>query len=98
MTKMEFLFPIWLGGCLALQLVGLLVWGDKTRRYVQDHGGKTAFFLYNGAGLRDYLEARRISERIGHKPSFLAWYERFQITAISLFLVGIVALLICQLR
>ena len=83
---------------MAFQLAGLLVWGDKIRRYVEDHGGKTAFFLYNGAGLRDYLEARRISKRIGRKPLFLTWYERFQITAGSFFLIGIVTLLVWQLR
>jgi len=68
---MDIIFYISACGGMAFQLAGLLVWGDKPRRYVQDHGGKTTLFLYTGAGLRDYVEARRISKRVGRKPTFL---------------------------
>lgn len=94
---MDVIFDISLCGGMAFQIAACFVWVLRMQRYVEMHGEKTCFVLYSGAGLRDYRTARRIAERTGHKPRFLAWYERTQIAAISFFIIGIVTLLIWQL-
>lgn len=88
---MELLFDICLAAGMAFQIAAGFVWALRIQRYVEIHGEKTAFVLYNGAPWRDYRTARRISERTGEKPRFLTWYERLQIVSISFFIVGIVA-------
>jgi hypothetical protein len=95
---MELFFYFCIAGVVVFQIAALFVWAIRIHRYVESHGEKTAFFLYNMASLLDYRSARRISERSGVRPRFLAWYERFQIASVSCFIVGVVALLIWQLR
>jgi hypothetical protein len=95
---MDIIFAIsWCGG-MAFQIAACFVWALRMQRYVERHGEKTAFLLYSGAGLRDYRTARRIAERTGHKPRFLAWYERLQIAAISFFIIGIVTAALGELN
>jgi hypothetical protein len=91
---MQLLIYICVAGFLVSGMASLFVWAVWMQRFVEAHGERTAFVLYNIAPLRDYRTARRISDRIGRKPRFLIWYERLQITAVSFFIAGIVTLLI----
>ncbi len=95
---MDIIFDISLCGGVAFQIAAGFIWALRIQRYVERHGEKTAFFLYSGAGLRDYRTARRIAERAGHKPRFLAWFERLQIAAISFFIIGIVTAALRELN
>ena len=95
---MEILFYICIAGFLIFGMAAFFVWAIWIHRYVEAHGERPAFFLYNMASLLDYRTARGIAERTGRKPQFLVWYRRLQITAVAFFIVGVGALLIWQLR
>jgi len=79
-------------------VASLLVWAIYIQRYIELHGEPSASVLFNGAILRDYRTARRIADRVGHKPGFLIWFETFSVTAIALFIAGTLAMLIGSLR
>ena len=81
MIAMAFLFVGFVLGVVA----GIL-YDPPIQRYLEKMGVAPSCFLYNGSGLRDYLNARKVAKKWGHRPEFLKRYERLQVTA--LFLVG----------
>jgi hypothetical protein len=95
---MEILFYICIVGFLVFGMAAFFVWAIWIHRYVEAHGERSAFSLYNVASVLDYRTARRISERTGRKPRFLVWYARLQIAAVTFFILGVGTLLIWELR
>jgi hypothetical protein len=53
--------------------------------------------LYTLSGLRDYLNAKKLAKKWGHKPEFLRRYERLQVAALCLVAVGLSLVLMGQL-
>ncbi len=95
---MELLFYICAIGSLVFGAAAFFVWAIWVHHYVEVHGEKPAFFLYNMASFLDYRTACRISDRTGRKPRFLVWYDRLLITDVVFLICGVVAALVWQLR
>ncbi len=89
---MVFLFS---GGILSL--VASIVYNPAIQRYIEKLGVAPSCFLYSLSGLRDYLNAKRLAKRWGHKPNFLVRYERLQVTALCLIAIGVLSALVSQL-
>ena len=80
-----------------LVLVAGILYGPPIQHYLEKLGVAPSFFLYSLSGLRDYLKAKELAKKWGHKPEFLRKYERFQVVGLALFAVGLVVLLTAEL-
>ena|SRR5207247_4985108 len=89
---MAFLFSGFVLGVVA----GLLC-QPAIQRYLERLGVSPAPFFYSLSGLRDYLNAKKLAKRWGHKPEFLRRYERLQVAALALVSVGLGLMLAAQL-
>ncbi len=49
------------------------------------------------SGLRDYLNAKKLAKKWGHKPEFLGRYERLQVAALCLVAVGLALVVVSEL-
>jgi len=72
----------------------VLVSASCIQPYIETHGEHTAFAFWQMALWRDYLTARKIAKRLGSKPRFLIWFEILSVTALALFIAGVVTALI----
>jgi hypothetical protein len=79
-------------------LTSVVVWVFRIQRYIELHGGRSASVVFNGAIWRDYLTARRIADKAGHKPSFLVLFQTTAVMAAAFFVAGVLTLLIEGLR
>jgi hypothetical protein len=97
---MQILFFSLLIGFGVFMLASVLVWAFRMPRYIESHRERSAnvIFRLGSPILRDYLTARRIADRAGHKPGFLVLFERLFVTSIAFFIAGLVALVIGSLR
>jgi hypothetical protein len=83
-------WEICMGGGLLLHFGACIVYGSRIQRYLEFLGESSTFLGFNGAFYRDYLRARRIAKKWGHKPDFLRRFERMETIALTLFLCGLI--------
>jgi hypothetical protein len=74
-----------------------ILYDPPIQRYLEKLGVAPCCFLYSMSGLRDYLNAKKLAKRWGHKPEFLKRYERLQVLAMTLFAVRVMLMLAAQL-
>ncbi len=82
---------------LVLGLVASILYNPSIQRYIEKLGVAPSCFLYSLSGLRDYLNAKKLAKRWGHKPEFLRRYERLQVAALCLVAVGLALVLVGEL-
>src|SRR5438046_1239475 len=90
--SMAFLFS----GLIVGTVAGIL-YNPAIQLYIEKFGVAPSFFLFNGSGLRDYLNAKKVAKRWGHKPEFMRRYERLSIIGLCLIAQGLVLLLVVAL-
>ena len=89
--SMVFLFSGFILGVVA----GIL-YHPPIQRYLEKLGVAPSCFLYSMSGLRDYLNAKKLAKKWGHKPEFLRRYERLQVAALCLVAVGLALVVVGQ--
>ena len=80
-----------------LGVVAGILYNPSIQRYIEKLGVAPSCFLYSMSGLRDYLNAKKLAKRWGHKSDFLRRYERLQVTALCLVAVGLMLILVGEL-
>jgi hypothetical protein len=97
---MQILFFSLLICSVVFGVAAMLVWAFRMPRYIESHGGRSAnvIFRLGSPILQDYLTARRIADRAGHKPGFLILFERLFITSIAFSVAAVLTSLIDGLR
>jgi hypothetical protein len=91
-ASMAFLFS-----GVVLSFVASIMYNPPIQRYLEKLGVAPSCFLYSLSGLRDYVNAKKLAKRWGHKPDFLVRYERIQVVALSLVVIGLLTALASQL-
>ncbi len=87
--SMTFLFSGFIVGVIAS-----ILYDPPIQRYLEKLGVAPSCFLYSLSGLRDYLNAKKLAKRWGHKPEFLRRYERLCVAALCLVAVGLALVLV----
>ncbi|MEO6181690.1 MAG: hypothetical protein ABIP71_00995 [Verrucomicrobiota bacterium] len=78
---------------VVLHFLAEIFCSSAIQRYLEQHWENPAFFGFSGSGLRDYIKAKKIAKREGHNPKFLQRYERIEMVALPLFIIGILLML-----
>ncbi len=91
-TAMGFLFAGFILG-----VVAAILYDPPIQRYLEKMGVAPSCFLYNGSGLRDYLNAKKVAKKWGHRPEFLKRYERLQVAALCLVGTGLALVVVGEL-
>ena len=90
--SMAFLFSGFILG-----VVASILYNPPIQRYLEKLGVAPSCFLYSMSGLRDYLSAKKLAKKWGHKPEFLKHYERLQVAALCLVALGLALVLVGEL-
>ena len=85
-----------LGIALVLHFAAAIAYGPRIQRYLESVGESPTFFGFNWALHQDYLRARRIAKRGGHRLEFMRRFELVEIIACLLIVCGLLVAIISE--
>jgi hypothetical protein len=86
-----------MGVGLALHFGACIAYGPRIQRYLESFGESPTFFGFNWSFHQDYLRARRIAKRWGHRPEFLRRFELAEGVACVVLVGGLVVMIVSEI-
>ena len=87
-----------MGVGLALHFGACIAYGPRIQRYLESVGESPTFFGFSWSMHQDYLRARRLSKKRGHRLEFMRRFEMAEIMACTVLVCGLVVVIISEVR